>query len=90
MYIYTSYFLQIISTSKQVKKMKAAAFLLFMLMASLCMAAPRRILLSSGRNGGVAEIDGTVENHHNIPRQNYKEWGNEGDNSGDNNVNEGG
>lgn len=82
--------------------MKVVAFVFIALMASLCLAAPRRALVSNGRNDVVAEeeamaetakngqvVDGTIENHHNIPRQYYDQWGS-GSNSGDNNSNGGG
>lgn len=73
--------------------MKVVAFVLIALMASLCLAAPRRALVSSGRND-IAEVEATAEkvvdeNHHNIPRQYYGQWGS-GSNSGDNNSNGGG
>ncbi|KAH6802650.1 hypothetical protein C2S51_034096 [Perilla frutescens var. frutescens] len=86
--------------------MKLEAFVLVALMTSLCLAAPRRALVSIGRNDVVAEKtkneqasfpDGTIENHHNIPRQYYNQWGsgssggdNNGDNSGNGNGNGGG
>lgn len=78
--------------------MKLVAFALVALMASLCLAAPRRALVSTGRHDIVEDTkneeagtegipDGTIENHHNIPRQYYNQWGSGssgGDNNGDN------
>lgn len=70
--------------------MKVVAFALVALMTSLCLelAAPRRALVSSRRADDVTKNDhvyGTTENHHNIPRQYYNQWGSGGDNNGDNN-----
>ncbi|KAI3472068.1 hypothetical protein Pfo_028756, partial [Paulownia fortunei] len=72
---------------------------------SLCLAAPRRALVSSGRNNvgeeGVAENtnkekisraghpDGAIDNHHNIPRQYYNQWGSSSNGGGDDGDNNG-
>lgn len=64
--------------------MKVVAFVLIALvMASvLCSASPpRRALVAVAAENGKNEKtsgghpDGTISNHHNIPRQNYNQWG---------------
>ncbi|KAI3473274.1 hypothetical protein Pfo_030566 [Paulownia fortunei] len=97
--------IQITSACPSGKKMKVVAFVLIVLMTSLCLAAPRRALVSSGRNNvgeeGVAENtnkekisraghpDGAIDNHHNIPRQYYNQWGSSSNGGGDDGDNNG-
>ncbi|KAL7136666.1 hypothetical protein ABFS83_10G045200 [Erythranthe nasuta] len=83
--------------------MKVAVFVLIALTASVCLASPRRALVgvvadvinsnkdkisgTGGGSGGSGHLDGTTENHHNIPRQYYNQWGTTpsgGDDNGDN------
>ncbi|KAL3825899.1 hypothetical protein ACJIZ3_021928 [Penstemon smallii] len=86
-------------------KMKVVAFLLIALMISQCLGAPRKALVGGGGQAAVAVAadntnkerlnravdhpEGTIDNHHNIPRQYYNQWGNSpaGGDDGNNNDN---
>ncbi|KAL1549417.1 hypothetical protein AAHA92_17525 [Salvia divinorum] len=78
---------------RKVQKMKLVAFALVALMSFLCLVAHQRGLVVR-RRGGVMmktnKVDRSIDNHHNIPRQYYNQWGSGGDSNGDNNANEGG
>lgn len=77
----------------EVKRMKLVAFALVALISFLCLAAHQRALVGSRRDDVMMktnQVDRNIDNHHNIPRQYYNQWGSGGDNNGDNNANEGG
>ncbi|XP_047960000.1 uncharacterized protein LOC125205216 [Salvia hispanica] len=75
----------------KVKRMKLVAFALVALISFLCLAAHQRALVGSRRDDVMMktnQVDRNIDNHHNIPRQYYNQWGSGGDNNGDNNANE--